>query len=44
MVVYDNNRKVFKTPDEYVLQGKFKGQPYWLILVTHDESIFFAND
>ncbi|KAJ7149711.1 hypothetical protein C8R46DRAFT_857159, partial [Mycena filopes] len=44
MVVYDNDGKVIKNPEGYVLQGKFKGQPFRIILVTHDESTFYAND
>ncbi|KAJ6615170.1 hypothetical protein B0H10DRAFT_1801954 [Mycena sp. CBHHK59/15] len=44
MVVYDNDGKVLKTPDGYVLQGNFKGQRFRLILITHDESTFYAND
>ncbi|KAJ7660876.1 hypothetical protein DFH06DRAFT_954410, partial [Mycena polygramma] len=38
MVVYDNDGKAVKTPEGY------KGQPFRLILVTHDESTFFAHD
>ncbi|KAJ7169336.1 hypothetical protein C8R43DRAFT_1103535 [Mycena crocata] len=30
-------------PDGFVLQGKFKDQPFRIILVTHDESTFYAN-
>jgi hypothetical protein len=26
------------------LEGKYKGQPFRIILVTHDESTFHAND
>ncbi|KAJ7118185.1 hypothetical protein C8R44DRAFT_625831, partial [Mycena epipterygia] len=44
MVEYDNNRNVKKTPVGYVLERKFRGQPFRLILVTHDESTFYAND
>ncbi|KAJ7237080.1 hypothetical protein C8J57DRAFT_1529611 [Mycena rebaudengoi] len=44
MVEYDNNGNVKKTPVGYALDGKFKGQPFRLILVTHDESTFYAND
>ncbi|KAF7330951.1 hypothetical protein MVEN_02435000 [Mycena venus] len=44
MVEYDNDGNVKKTPDGYVLEGKLQGQPFRLILVTHDESTFYAND
>ncbi|KAF8192784.1 hypothetical protein K438DRAFT_2017942 [Mycena galopus ATCC 62051] len=44
MVEYDNDGKVVKEPAGYVLKGKFKGRPFRLILVTHDESTFYAND
>ncbi|KAF9016780.1 hypothetical protein BDZ89DRAFT_961647 [Hymenopellis radicata] len=44
MVVYDNNGKPIKTPQGFVLSGKRAGRPFRLILVTHDESTFFAND
>jgi len=44
MVEYDNDGKVKKEPEGYVLQGKYKGQAFHVILVTHDESTFYAND
>ncbi|KAJ7159143.1 hypothetical protein C8R43DRAFT_859265, partial [Mycena crocata] len=44
MVVYDNNGEPIKQPKGYVLQGKYKNQPFRIILVTHDESTFYAND
>ncbi|KAJ7869644.1 hypothetical protein B0H13DRAFT_2557516 [Mycena leptocephala] len=44
MVEYNNDGNVKRTPVGYVLEGKLKGQPFRLILVTHDESTFYAND
>ncbi|KAJ7712776.1 hypothetical protein B0H16DRAFT_1811966 [Mycena metata] len=44
MVEYDNDGKAVKEPIGYVLTGKYKGQPFRLILVTHDESTFYAHD
>jgi hypothetical protein len=44
MVVYDNDGQPVKNPEGYVLEGKYKGQPFRIILVTHDESTFYAND
>ncbi|KAK7060055.1 hypothetical protein R3P38DRAFT_2679776, partial [Favolaschia claudopus] len=44
MVEYDNDGNAKKTPTGYELTGKCKGQPFRLILVTHDESTFYAND
>lgn len=44
MVVYENDGKPIKQPEGYVLQGKYKGQAFRIILVTHDESTFYAND
>ncbi|KAF7378025.1 hypothetical protein MSAN_00226400 [Mycena sanguinolenta] len=43
MVVYDNDGKPVKNPEGYVLTGKYKGQPFRIILVTHNESTFYAN-
>ncbi|KAF8143005.1 hypothetical protein K438DRAFT_1495037, partial [Mycena galopus ATCC 62051] len=39
-----NDSKMIKEPAGYVLKEKFKGRPFKLILVTHDESTFYAND
>jgi hypothetical protein len=44
MVEYDNDGKAVKSPVGYVLEGKYRGQAFRLILVTHDESTFYAND
>jgi hypothetical protein len=44
MLEYDNDGNPKKEPNEYVLQGRYKGQLFKLILVTHDESTFYAND
>jgi hypothetical protein len=44
MVEYDNDGNVKKVPTGYVLQGQDKGQAFRLILVTQDESTFYAND
>ncbi|KAJ6485990.1 hypothetical protein C8R45DRAFT_789220, partial [Mycena sanguinolenta] len=44
MVEYDNDGNLKKLPDGYVLQGKYKGQLFQLILVTHDESTFYAHE
>ncbi|EIW77797.1 hypothetical protein CONPUDRAFT_62226 [Coniophora puteana RWD-64-598 SS2] len=44
MVIYDNDGNVVKTPEGFVLQGKYAGQRFRVLLVTHDESTFYAND
>ncbi|KAJ7147720.1 hypothetical protein C8R43DRAFT_854680, partial [Mycena crocata] len=44
MVSYDNDGNPLKELEEYTLQGKYCGQKFRIILVTHDESTFFAND
>jgi hypothetical protein len=44
MVAYDNDGNPVKNPEGYVLEGKYRGQPFRIILVTHDESTFYAND
>ncbi|KAJ7116133.1 hypothetical protein C8R43DRAFT_1137998 [Mycena crocata] len=44
MVTYDNDGNPIKYPDHYALEGKYKDQHFRLILVTHDESTFYAND
>ena len=44
MVEYNNDGNVVKEPTGYELKGKYKGRPFKLILVTHDESTFYAND
>ncbi|KAJ6586628.1 hypothetical protein B0H10DRAFT_2234275 [Mycena sp. CBHHK59/15] len=41
---YDNDGNPIQQPEGFVLQGKYKGQPFRIILVTHDESTFYAND
>ncbi|KAJ6553649.1 hypothetical protein B0H10DRAFT_2241965 [Mycena sp. CBHHK59/15] len=41
---YDNDGNTIQQPEGFVLQGKYKGQPFRIILVTHDESTFYAND
>ncbi|KAJ7143241.1 hypothetical protein C8R46DRAFT_867383, partial [Mycena filopes] len=42
MVSYDNDGKPVKNPEGYVLTGKYKA--FRVILVTHDESTFYAHD
>ncbi|KAJ6599865.1 hypothetical protein DFH09DRAFT_1303227 [Mycena vulgaris] len=44
MVAYNNDGNTPQQPEGFVFQGKFKGQPFPIILVTHDESMFDAND
>jgi hypothetical protein len=44
MVEFDIDGSVKKEPEGYVLQGKYHGQPFRMILVTHDESTFYSND
>ncbi|KAJ6589656.1 hypothetical protein B0H19DRAFT_1304072, partial [Mycena capillaripes] len=44
MWAYDNDGNAVQAPEGYVLEGKYKGQPFRIILVTHDESTFYAND
>ncbi|KAJ6590451.1 hypothetical protein DFH09DRAFT_908654 [Mycena vulgaris] len=44
MVVYDNEGQPIKQPEGYVLEGKYKGQAFRIILVTHEESTFYAYD
>jgi hypothetical protein len=38
MFEFDIDGSVKKEPAGYVLQGKYHGQPFRMILVTHDES------
>ncbi|KIJ55781.1 hypothetical protein M422DRAFT_240406 [Sphaerobolus stellatus SS14] len=40
MQTYDNDGKIISTPPDIQIDGK----PACLILVTHDESTFYAND
>ncbi len=44
MVVFDNDGKVIRLPKGFPLPAKYHGQAFELILVTHDESTFYAND
>lgn len=44
MVSYNNDGNVLKEPEGYTLRGKYKDQPFRIILVTHDESTLYAND
>jgi hypothetical protein len=44
MFEFDIDGSVKKEPAGYVLQGKYHGQPFRMILVTHDESTFYSND
>ncbi|KAJ7026020.1 hypothetical protein C8F04DRAFT_966959 [Mycena alexandri] len=45
MVSYDNDGNPVKNLEGYVLTGKnCTGQPFQIILVTHDESTFYAHD
>jgi len=41
MVFYDNDRSVTSTPNGFLVP---QGPHFRLILVTHDESIFYEND
>ncbi len=42
--VYDNDGKVIRLPQGFPLPEKYRGQAFKLILVTHDESMFYTND
>jgi hypothetical protein len=44
MVHYDNDGKVIGTLNGFPLPAHQQGQAFKLILVTHDESTFYAND
>ncbi|KAJ7328898.1 hypothetical protein DFH08DRAFT_672282, partial [Mycena albidolilacea] len=44
MVEFDIDGSVKKEPEGYVLQGKYHGQPFRMILVTDDESTFYSDD
>ena len=41
MVTYANNGNIDSTPSGFPVP---QGHHFWLILVTHDESTFYAND
>lgn len=39
-----DNEGIPKDPKGYALPVEFRGRPFRLILVTHNESTFYAND
>ncbi|KAK0185094.1 hypothetical protein F5146DRAFT_1105917 [Armillaria mellea] len=44
MTVFDKDGKVIRLPKGFPLPAKYHGQAFELILVTHNESTFYAND